>query len=79
MSDIIEERLQGIYKNKNVSISVTKYSFRSYEVFIQLDYKQGFTFIFTWFENLTIDSNIEQLVKIIDNLIISFYKDELRK
>lgn len=74
MSDIIEERLQKEYKFSKITVVKWHLQPRSYEILIHLDFKSGFSFVFNWKDNFTIDKNIEEIINIIDNLIVRNFK-----
>lgn len=74
MSDIIEENLKEIYCNLELEVEKQIKTWQDYEIRIRIDWNKGFKFIYTWNEKLTVDSNIEEVKKIIDKLLIKYFK-----
>lgn len=73
MSDIIEEKLKDEFCNMEIEVEKQENQ-KIYDIKITIDWNKGFKFNYPWQENLTIDSNVEQIKKFIIQLLLSYFK-----
>lgn len=71
MEDDLQEKLAEIY---NLDIKVTFQDFRLYEIVVTGQYKDIIKIIYQYDVRMTIDANIEQIVKKIDYEIAKIFK-----
>lgn len=71
MEDDLQEKLEEIY---NLDIKVTFQDFRLYEIVVTGQYKDIIKIVYQYDVRMTIDGNIEQIVKKIDYEIAKIFK-----
>lgn len=71
MEDDLQEKLEEIY---NLDIKVTFQDFRLYEIVVTGQYKDIIKIVYQYDVRMTIDANIEQIVKKIDYEIAKIFK-----
>lgn len=73
MSDIIEEKLNEEFCNMEIKVE-KQINQKLYLVKVIIDWNKGFKFAYPWEENLTIDSNVEQIKRFINQLLLKYFK-----
>lgn len=71
MEDDLQEKLEEIY---NLDIKVTFQDFRVYEIVVTGQYKDIIKIVYQYDVRMTIDANIEEIVKKIDYEIAKIFK-----
>lgn len=71
MEDDLQEKLEEIY---NLDIKVRFQDFRLYEIVVTGQYKDIIKIVYQYDVRMTIDANIEQIVKKIDYEIAKIFK-----
>lgn len=71
LEDNLQEKLEEIY---NLDIKVTFQDFRLYEIVVTGQYKDIIKIVYQYDVRMTIDANIEQIVKKIDYEIAKIFK-----
>ena len=73
MSDIIEEKLNEEFCNMEIKVE-KPHTQKLYMVNVIIDWNKGFKFAYPWQENLTVDPNVEEIKKLINQLLLSYFK-----
>lgn len=73
MSDIIEEKLNDEFCNMEIKVE-KQVNQKLYLIKITIDWNKGFNFAYPWQENLTVDSNVDEIKKFINQLLLSYFK-----